>query len=92
MVKASDLVDTQKSRDKNREKIYKQIYKKVEQKIMFASSMNLYECWYELPEFIFNIPLYNMESCKQYIKNRLKTDGFLVYFVFNKIVISWKNT
>ncbi len=91
MVKAIDLINEQNIRNKNREKVYKQIYKKIEKKILLASSMNLYECWYELPEVIFNIPLYNMESCKQYVKNRLKDDGFKVYFVENKIVISWKN-
>ena len=90
MVKAIDLLNDQNIRNKNREKVYKQIYKKIEKKILFASSMNLYECWYELPEVIFNIPLYNMESCKNYVKNRLKEDGFKVYFVENKIVISWK--
>ncbi len=90
MVKAIDLINDQNIRNKNREKVYKQIYKKIEKKILFASSMNLYECWYELPEVIFNIPLYNMDSCKNYVKNRLKDDGFKVYFVENKIVISWK--
>jgi hypothetical protein len=91
MVKAIDLINDQNTRNKNREKVYKQIYKKIEKKILFASSMNLYECWYELPEVIFNIPLYNMESCKHYVKDRLKDEGFKVYFVENKIVISWKN-
>lgn len=91
MVKAIDLINDQNIRNKSREKVYKQIYKKIEKKILFASSMNLYECWYELPEVIFNIPLYNMESCKNYVKNKLKDDGFKVYFVENKIVISWKH-
>ena len=91
MVKAIDLINDQNIRNKNREKVYKQIYKKIEKKILFASSMNLYECWYELPEVIFNIPLYNMESCKHYVKDRLKDEGFKVYFVENKIVISWKD-
>ncbi len=91
MVKAIDLINEQNIRNKNREKIYKQIYKKIEKKILFASSMNLYECWYELPEVIYNIPLYNMESCKNYIKNKFKDDGFKVYFIENKIVISWIN-
>ena len=91
MVKAQDLINDQKEREKIKEKIYKKIYKKVETKIVQSSSMNLYECWYELPEVIFNIPLYNMESCKHYVKDKLKDEGFKVYFVENKIVISWKN-
>jgi hypothetical protein len=93
MVKAQDLINEQKERDKIKEKVYKKIYKKVETKIIQASSMNLYECWYQLPEFIFNIPLYNLEGCKYYLKNKLKNDGFTVYFTNeNIIVISWNNS
>jgi hypothetical protein len=91
MVKAQDLINGQREREKNKEKIYKKIYKKVETKIVQASSMNLYECWYQLPEFLFNIPLYNLDGCKLYLKNKLKNDGFSVYFNdANIIVISWK--
>ena len=91
MVKAQDLINGQREREKNKEKIYKKIYKKVETKIVNASSMNLYECWYQLPEFLFNIPLYNLEGCKLYLKNKLINDGFSVYFNdVNIIVISWK--
>ncbi len=90
MVKAQDLFNEQKEREKLKEKIYKKIYKKVETKIVQSSSMNLYECWYQLPEFIFNIPLYNLEGCKHYLNNKLKNDGFSVYFTNeNIIVISW---
>ena len=91
MVKAQDLISEQKEREKNKEKIYKKIYKKVETKIVQASSMNLYECWYQIPEFLFNIPLYNLEGCKIYLKKKLNNDGFSVYFTEgNIIVISWK--
>jgi hypothetical protein len=90
MVKAQDLINEQKFREKHKETIYKKIYKKVETKIIQSSAMNLYECWYQLPEFIFNIPLYNLEGCKNYLENKLKRDGFSVYFInINTIVISW---
>jgi hypothetical protein len=91
MVKALDLINEQKEREKNKEKVYKKIYKKVETKIVQASSMNSYECWYQIPEFIFNIPLYNLEGCKNYLKNKLSHDGFSVHFTdVNIIYISWK--
>jgi hypothetical protein len=91
MVKAQDLINSQKEKEKHKEKFYKKIYKRVETKIIQASSMNLYECWYQLPEFLFNIPLYNLEGCKLYLKNKLNNDGFSVYFNdINIIVISWK--
>ena len=52
--------------------------------------MNLYECWYEIPEFILNIPLYKLNECKQYLTERLKSDGFNITWQNNIILISWK--
>jgi hypothetical protein len=90
MVKAQDLINEQREREKHKEKVYKKIYKKVETKIVQASSMNSYECWYQIPEFIFNIPLYNLEGCKNYLRKKLTNDGFLIQFTdVNIIYISW---
>jgi len=90
MVKAQDLINEQYEREKNKQKIYKKIYKKVENKIIKTSAMNLYECWYQLPEFVFNIPLYNLQGCKSYLQNKLKHDGFTVCFPENNIIhILW---
>jgi hypothetical protein len=91
MVKAQDLRNDQREREFNKEKVYKKIYKKVETKIVQASSMNLYKCWYQLPEFLFNIPLYNLHGCKIYLERRLRSDGFTVNFSDeNIIIISWE--
>ena len=91
MVKALELIKEQKDREKKKIYIYKKIYKRIENKIIKSSSMNLYECWYEIPEFLFNIPLYNLENCKLYLQNKLTDDGFSVYFTgVNVIVVSWK--
>ena len=91
MVKALELIKTQKDREKKKLHIYKKIYKRIENKIIQSSNMNLYECWYEIPEFLFNIPLYNLENCKLYLQNKLTDDGFLINFTgVNVIVISWK--
>jgi hypothetical protein len=97
MVKAIDLINEQKIREKMKEHIYKKIYKRIESKIVKSSAMNLYECWYQIPEFLFNVPLYNLEGCKVYLKNKLESDGFKIYLTGlnameqNIIVISWKH-
>lgn len=93
MVKAIDLINEQQERDKLKHKTYKKIYKRIETKIIQSSSMNLYECWYQIPEFLFNVPLYNLDGCKEYLLNKIKADGFKVSFTGidnNIIVISWK--
>jgi hypothetical protein len=94
MVKAQDLINEQKERERTKNKIYKQIYTRLEKKILQCNSMNLSECWYLLPEFFYNVPLYNRTGCKDYLKNKLKSDGFSVYFTGdggNIIVVSWKS-
>jgi len=90
MVKAMDLFNEQKERERQKQKIYKKVYEKVEKKIIKSSSMNMYQCWYMIPEFFLNIPLYDMEDCKKYLEMRLKDDGFKVSFYSPTIiVISW---
>jgi hypothetical protein len=92
MVKAMDLFSEQKQRELHKMKIYKKVYKRIEKKIILASSMNLYQCWYQIPEFLLNVPLYNLEDCKRFLEREFIHDGFQVYFTgdFNNvIVISW---
>ncbi len=87
MVKAQDLFNEQKERERQKMKIYKKIYEKVEKKIINCSSMNMYQCWFMIPEFFLNIPLYNMDDCKRYLEARLKEDGFKVGFNGNNIIL-----
>ena len=91
MVKASDLIKEQNEREKKKEIIFKKIYKRIEGKVKLASLANLYECWYEIPEFILNLPLYNLEDCKNYIVKKLNKNGFKSGIVVNNIWISWKS-
>ena len=47
MVKAQDLIDKQKERDKIKYKTFAQIYKKIDKKITIASASNFYYIYYE---------------------------------------------
>ena len=90
MVKASELLLEQTERSKKKHKIFKKIYTRVEQKIQKASSANLFECWYEIPEFILNLPLYKIDDCKHYIIKKLNKNEFKVIdHNINTICISW---
>ena len=90
MVKASDLVKEQYDRLKSKKIIFKKIYLRIEDKIKRASLSNLYECSYDIPAFILNLPLYNLDDCKQYIMKKLNKNGFNTELVENNIWISWK--
>lgn len=90
MVKASDLVKQQTDKDKLKNKIYNKIYKRIEHKITISSASNLYECWYEVPEFIYNIPLYKIDDCMIYLVKQLIKNEFKVDRNNNILYISWK--
>jgi hypothetical protein len=91
MVKADDLFNEQKDREKKRNKIYKKIYKMVEKKIVDSSRVNNYQCMFEVPYFMINLPLYSQPECINYICNKLNENGFKYrLYDTNKIIVSWK--
>ena len=48
-------------------------------------------CFYECPQFIYGIPLFDVSSCVIYIMNELIHKGFEVYYTHpNLLYISWK--
>jgi hypothetical protein len=90
MVKAQDLINDQKEREKIKFKTFAKIYKNIEKKITLASASNFYYVWYEIPEFIIGFPLYNLEECKTVVIRQLKDNGFEIEkFERNIILIKW---
>uniref|UniRef100_A0A6C0CZR3 Uncharacterized protein n=1 Tax=viral metagenome TaxID=1070528 RepID=A0A6C0CZR3_9ZZZZ len=73
--------------------VYDKILKRCHNKInIYAENLKL-ECIYEIPEYIFGLPIYNTTFAKNYIINRLEENGFIVHDVSNMIkngiYISW---
>lgn len=90
MVKADELIKSQKKRKKRKEKIFCKVYKKIEKKITLASASNFYYCWYQIPEFILGQPLYSYKECIEYIKKIIENDGFKIeIYEPNIVLISW---
>ena len=90
MVKAKDLIHSQKEREKIKFKTFSKIYDNIEKKISLASSSNFYYTWYEIPEFLIGFPLYNLSECKTNITNKLKENEFdIEEFSNNIILIKW---
>ena len=71
-------------------KIYNDILKRCHSKIkLYAKNLKL-ECFYEIPNFIFGVPLYNTLLAKKYIIDSLTDDGFITKELnMNWIYISW---
>jgi hypothetical protein len=90
MVKAQDLINQQKDREKIKYKTFAHIYSKIEKKINIASASNFYYIWYEIPEFLIGHPLYNYKECIICISNQLTESGFEVdAYEPNLLLIKW---
>lgn len=76
MVKADDLIKEQKEREERKKITFDKIYKLVEKKIIVASAGDYYYTWYQIPEFLVGLPIYSLDECAKYIKDKLKKNGF----------------
>ena len=62
----------------------------IHRRIKYHAELEQTFCIYSIPEFIFGIPLYNINDLKNYIMNTLKKNGFkILYFHPNTLFISW---
>ncbi len=90
MVKAEDLINMQKEREKIKFKTFNKVFNTVEKKITIASSSNYYYVWYEVPQYIIGEPLYNYNECIEYIIKKIISNGFKVnIYEPNVLLISW---
>ena len=49
-----------------------------------------YSCYYVVPEVIVGLPLYSIPECIRYLLKNLKSNGFVVNYIYPKtIYISW---
>ena len=93
MVTADQLVKEQKDRENKKKKNFKKVYKLVERRIIDSSKINLYQCIYDIPNFLLNGPLYSLDECREYILNKLKSNGFQTMVITeNRILIRWNST
>jgi hypothetical protein len=78
--------------DKKASKInhFEQVLLKCHAKIKLAAKNNHFACFFEVPEFVIGLPLFNVTECITYIINALKDNGFVVKYLYPKTVyVSW---
>ena len=67
-----------------------QILKLCCEHIKITANSDATSCFFQLPTFVFGIPLYDFERCANYIIHNLKTEGFMIVFIKpNTLYISW---
>ena len=64
--------------------------KKLHGRIRYYSQLERTFCFFQIPEFIIGVPLYNVSDLRNYIINSLKRNGFhILYIDPNWVYISW---
>jgi hypothetical protein len=85
-----DIHKKQKEKENNRLTIYKNITSKCFKKIKESSLNEETFCFFQIPEYIPGLPIYNMTECIIFILNMLKDKGFNARYCDNFIIfISW---
>ena len=85
-----ELYSTINAKTLRRMELYDSVLKKCHSRILYNSGLQRTYCFYQIPEFIIGVPLYDVVELRQYIMNSLKTNGFeLLYIEPNWLFIYW---
>ena len=85
-----ELYSTINQKTIKRMEIYDETLQKCHKRIKYNSSLQRTYCFFQIPEFIIGVPIFNPHEMKTYIINSLKSNGFkLIYVEPNWLFISW---
>ena len=86
----TDLYGKINERNLKRYEKFDDVLKKIHIRIKYNASLEKTFCFYQIPEFIIGVPLYNVEDLRNYIINSLKKNGFEILYVEpNWLFINW---
>ena len=80
----NELYDTINNKNSKRLNKFNDILLQIHRRIKYHAELEQTFCIYCVPEFIFGIPLYNVNDLKNFIINTLKR-MVLKYFIFIRI-------
>lgn len=87
----NNLYDRINERNSKRLEKFDDILKKVHNRILYNANLEKTYCFFQIPEFIIGVPLYNVNDLKNYLITCLKKDRFtLIYVEPNWLFISWE--
>lgn len=90
-ISLDELYDRQREIEINRLEIYRKILNRIHKKIKIVSRQNNETFFfYNVPEFIFGIPKYNVNTCISFLIDKLEENGFKTKYTHpNLLFISW---
>ena len=85
-----ELYSTINQKTLRRMELYDSILKKCHSRILYNSGLQRTYCFYQIPEFVIGVPLYDISELRNYVMNSLKTNGFeILYIEPNWLFIYW---
>jgi hypothetical protein len=93
-INLDELYERKKQIDEHHLNVYKKILNRVHNKIKLTSRQRHNEqfIFFVVPEFIFGIPRYDINTCITFLIDKLNENGFLVKYTHpNLLFISWKH-
>ena len=87
----NDLYSTVHEKNIKRLEHFDSILQKIHIRIKSTAKLEKTYCFYQVPEFIIGVPLYNVLDLRRYLINSLEKNGFkLLYMEPNWLFISWE--
>ena len=69
---------------------YEKVLEICHRKITMATEHKQIKTLFEVPEYVYGFPIFNINDCINFLLQNLKSNGFLVNYYFPKILyISW---
>lgn len=92
-MKQLNIFELQNSINKKKQQrvnVYESVLSKCHMKIQIAAKKEKYECFYDVPQYVVGLPLFNINECVDFIISQLQNNGFHVKYYFPKLLhISW---
>ncbi len=92
-MKRLNILDLHRTINEKKERqsvCFENVLGKIHKKIEKSAAEKKLRCVYEIPTFIFGLPLFDLNDCIEFVMNELKVNGFIVKYYFpNMLYISW---
>jgi hypothetical protein len=85
-----ELYETINNKTKVRMEKFDMILQRIHSRIKYNARLEKTYCFFQIPEFIIGVPLYNVSDLRNYLINSLNRNGFTILYVEpNWLFINW---
>lgn len=93
-INLDSLFEKKRQHNLSRLSVYQKILNRIHERIKHTSRQKNSDefCFYVVPEFMFGVPRYDVQTCVSYVMEKLEENGFVVKYTHpNLLFISWKH-